>query len=105
MKVKIVLGLMLAAFSMSAQQIILPEGQQWNVVEEGKTLAFKLSVKDSASAKRYLLSGINGYNMTLDSVGNFSWTPGFDVVNRLEREKEVSAIIEIELTNGNRARQ
>jgi DNA polymerase IIIc chi subunit len=105
MKEKIALGLLLTVSALSAQQIILPEGQQWNVVEEGKTMAFKLSVKDSTSAKRYFLSGINGYAMTLDSIGNFSWTPGFDVVNRLEREKEISAIIEIELINGNRVRQ
>lgn len=105
MKVKIVFGLLLAVLSLSAQQIILPEGLHWNVVEEGKTLAFKLNVKDSVRAKRYLLSGINGYNMTLDSVGNFSWRPGFDVVNRLERVKEVSAIVEVEFMKGNRVQQ
>jgi hypothetical protein len=105
MKVKIACGLLLAVFSLNAQQIILPEGQQWNIVEEGKTLAFKLSVKDSVSVKRYWLSGINGYAMALDSVGNFLWAPGYEVVTRLEREKEVSAIVEVELGNGNRVRQ
>lgn len=103
MKVKIVFGLLLGVFSLSAQQINLPEGPQWNVVEEGKTLTFKLSTNDPV--KRFLLSGINGYAMMLDSLGNFSWTPGFEVVNRLEREKEISAIVEMELVNGNRVRQ
>jgi hypothetical protein len=105
MKGKLLFGLVLATVMTSAQQIILPEGQQWNVVEEGKLLQFKVSVHDSSYVKKFSLLGINGLNMHLDSVGNFSWAPGFDVVDRLEREKEFSIIIEAEMLKGNRARQ
>lgn len=105
MKIKLIAGCLLVALVTQAQQIILPDALNWNAVEEGKPLQFKISVRDSVSTKRFLLTGTNGYAMQLDSVGNFSWTPGFDVANRLEREKEVSIIVEAEMINGNRARQ
>ena len=105
MKIKLVLGWLLATLAAGAQQIVLPDSQNWNIVDEGKSLQFKIGIRDSVAAKRFLLSGSNGYNMHLDSLGNFSWTPGFDVVDRLEREKEISVIVEAEMVNGNRARQ
>jgi hypothetical protein len=105
MKIKLVLGWLLATLVAGAQQIMLPESQNWNVGDEGKLLQFKVGVRDSIAAKRFLLSGSNGYTMHLDSLGNFSWTPAFDVVDRLEREKEISVIVEAEMVNGNRARQ
>lgn len=102
---KLVLGCLFLTMVASAQQILLPEGQNWNVVEEGKQLQFKVSVQDSVAVKRFLLAGTNGFNMIVDTIGNFSWTPDFDMVDRLERTREVSVIIEAEQVNGNRVRQ
>lgn len=99
------LGCFLFTLAVNAQQIILPEAQNWSVVEEGKSLQFKLSVRDSVAVKRFQLSGSNGYHMLLDSIGNFSWTPDFNLVDRLEHEKEISVIAEAEMINGNRVRQ
>lgn len=105
MKIKLVLGWLLFTLVAGAQQIVLPDAQLWNVVNEGTSLHFKVGIRDSVAAKRFLLTGSNGYTMHLDSLGNFSWTPSFDVVDRLEREKEISVILEVEMINGIRARQ
>src|SRR5262245_41017671 len=105
MKIKLMLGWLLVSLTAGAQQVVLPEGLNWNMVEEGKQLQFKVGVRDSVAAKRFLLSGSNGYNMQMDTLGNFSLTLAFDVVKRLERENEVSVIVEVEMINGNRARQ
>jgi hypothetical protein len=93
------------ACSLQAQQIILPDGQSWNVVEEGKKISFKASINDSLHLKHFLITGAEGTSIQLDSLGNFYWIPGFDVVNRLEKEREFSLILEATLKNGSRVRQ
>jgi hypothetical protein len=89
---------------LNAQQVILPEGEAWKVTQEGTELAFRLGT-DTAGA-RFSIEGLAalGPGVVFDTLGYFAWTPSFDLVDRLERQKEVSIIFEAEWKNGMRAR-
>lgn len=105
MSVRLIFLLALVSTMLQAQQFILPDAPYWNVVNEGDTLEFKVRTSDTLHVKHFVVSGIDTKNIAIDTVGNFSWTPGFDVVNRLEKEKEFSFFIEAVLVDGNRIRQ
>lgn len=92
-----------ASISVSGQKLVLPEGDQWRLPFEGSETAFKVT-SDSAGA-RYALDGNNGFGMHLDSIGNFLWKPSFDLVDRLEKSKEITVIFQAEWKNGKKARQ
>ena len=106
MKSILALGLaLLIDISLTAQGILLPEAPGWNSTHEGRQIHFKLSVHDSLALKQYSIAGAESTTMQFDSLGNFSWTPGFDAVSRLEKEKEFSVIFEALLKSGQRIRQ
>ena len=101
----LILFLALASLPLVAQQVNLPQSIGWNVVEEGKSISFKASVHDSLYVKHFFLSGVNTITAQIDSIGNFSWKPDFDVVSRLEKEKEFSMIIIASLSDGRHINQ
>lgn len=87
-----------------AQQLIFPEGENWKSVAEGQELSFQLSSTDSLAA-RYSIDGVNGYGIQFDSLGKFYWKPAFELVDRLERQKEVTVIFQAEWKNGGKVRK
>lgn len=93
----------LASMATHAQRIIFPEGDQWRLPYEGTETTFKITT-DTAAA-RYTLEGNNGYGMQLDSIGNFLWKPSFDLVDRLEKTKELTVIFQAEWKNGKKIRK
>ena len=76
-------------------EIRFPDHPDWNVVEEGQTLAFRVFAY--GNSENYFFDLVEGKNtgMNLDSTGYFSWTPDFDFVDRLEETRNVQAIFEI----------
>jgi hypothetical protein len=87
-----------------AQRFIFPDSVGWKTVTEGKELSFKVSVNDD-SAPRFSLEGGNDYGMQFDSVGNFSWKPSFDLVDRLAQQKEISVIFQADWRDGKKLRR
>jgi len=77
-------------FSFS-QQLIFPDIENWNKVKEGQTLSFQVKVIDPAVPK-FSLEGVNGYGIHFDTLGNFSWTPSYDLADRLEKQKEIKPV-------------
>lgn len=75
-------------------------------VEEGETLEFKVFASGGKD-QNYSFDLIEGKNfdMALDSVGKFSWTPDFEFVNRIEKEKTASALIEVTNDSGQISRK
>lgn len=63
--------------------------QGWNQATEGQTLSFSVSVHDSVPVRLYYLRGGEESGMSLDSAGRFTWTPGFDLLSRQERMREI----------------
>jgi hypothetical protein len=101
-KLILVLIAALLCGQLSGQQLVFPDGDQWKAPYEGQQLNFQVRA-DSAGAK-FTMQGPSGPNVSFDSLGNFSWTPAFEVVDRLEKQKEFTVIFQAEWKNGKRAR-
>ncbi|MBK7653076.1 MAG: hypothetical protein IPJ20_23335 [Flammeovirgaceae bacterium] len=84
-----------------AQQLFVSDSSGWNTLKEGDFLSFKISSTDSISP-RLTLQGADSLRMQLDSLGTFFWKPGFDLVSRLEKQKEISVILQAEWKDGRR---
>lgn len=85
------------AYSQDADiNLLLPFAPGWNVVNEGETLAFTLETIGEDDGLIFTIS--NGWleGMELDSAGNFTWVPHFDLVDRLEEHKTFSVVFEVE---------
>lgn len=88
-----------------SQQLVFPDKSSWTRLEEGKTLNFDLTLSEPNHEVQFSLEGSNGYDMKLDSLGHFSWTPSFDLVDRIEKQKEINVIFQAVLKNNKRLRQ
>src|SRR5579872_2174073 len=86
-----------------SQQLVFPDTENWSKVKEGQTLSFQVKVNDHLAPK-FSLEGINGYGIQFDTLGNFSWTPSFNLVDRLEKQKEISLIFQAEWKDGRKVR-
>lgn len=87
--------------SVVGQQLVFPEGDSWKTVAEGMELAFQISSADSA---RFSIEGAKEYGIQFDSSGRFFWKPSFDLVDRLEKQKEITVIFQAAWPKGNKAR-
>ncbi len=88
----------------NAQRLQVSDSTKWNHLIEGNELSFKIYALDSI-VPRFTLEGVDGYRMHMDSLGNFAWNPSFDLVDRLEKQKEVSVIAQAEWKDGRRVRK
>lgn len=100
----VVFLLLLGALGSQAQSFIFPAAESWSILREGQTFAFNLDVTDT-NKPRYTLEGANGYQISFDTLGHFLWTPAFDLVDRLEKQKEITLIFQAEWKNGYRIRK
>jgi hypothetical protein len=94
----------LSVSQLCAQQLIFPDSTGWNVLIENEELSFFVMNTDSIQP-RYTLEGVNGYRIQFDSMGYFQWKPTFDLVDRLERQKEIILIFQAEWPDGRRVRK
>lgn len=100
-------------------KIQLPSKKNWNIGLEGQNFLFKLNgLSDSLNPEvKFDFQQGKQIGMNLDSIGFFSWTPGYNLVNRIEEEKlyqfiveansktegKTTAIIELKVKNVNRS--
>jgi len=102
---RIIFLLLLAApYSLNAQQFIFPDSLKWNQLKEGQLFSFRVKTSDQVVPK-FSLEGINGYGIQFDTIGNFSWQPSYDLVDRLEKQKEINLIFQAEWKDGRKIRQ
>ena len=87
-------------------QIIPPPTSDWQKINEGETRTFKVVIDQPTSAQYwyYVLDG-DLYGATIDSSGNFSWTPSFDLVDRIEEERTIPLTIEVKNDDDQQARK
>jgi hypothetical protein len=104
MRQPLLLLLILVSAIAHAQRIVVPEGDQWRLPYEGTETAFKL-MTDTVPPLKYSLEGNNDYGIRFDSTGNFAWTPSFDLVDRLEKTKEITVIFQAEWKGGKKMRK
>lgn len=83
-------------------RITLPNYPDWNLVKEGKELTFDLHIEGSLEDKLYKFSITQGKqeDMKLDSLGHFSWTPSYNLVDRLEKTRTIQLIVEATANEG-----
>ncbi|MBX2915314.1 MAG: hypothetical protein KF856_08605 [Cyclobacteriaceae bacterium] len=96
--------LIIACISGQAQQISVSDSTGWHSLFEGAELSFRMETPEVIKP-RYTLEGGNGYGIQLDTLGNFYWKPSFDLVDRIEKKKEVTVLIQAEWKDGKRARK
>jgi Putative Ig domain len=92
------------ATPLQAQLFIFPLVENWTTIKEGQALTFKLDV-DEPTKPRYSIEGINSLAISFDTLGHFSWTPSFDLVDRLEKQKEITLIFQGEWKAGKHLRK
>ncbi len=83
--------------------MIFPEGDQWRLPYEGTDMSFRVTT-DTVPPK-FSLEGNAGFGIQFDSTGNFSWKPSYDLVDRLEKSKELTVIFQAEWKGGKKIRK
>lgn len=86
-----------------SQQLLFPDSTNWNQLKEGHLKAFRVKTNDPV-LPRYSIEGLNGYGIQFDTLGNFSWAPSFDLVDRLEGQKEINLIFQADWKDGRKVR-
>ena len=94
----------LVASISNAQKLQVSDSTGWNSLREGGELSFKIYALDSI-APYFTMEGVEGYKIQFDSLGNFRWNPSFDLVDRLEKQKEINVIVQAEWKDGRRVRK
>ncbi|MEQ8362409.1 MAG: hypothetical protein RH948_06030 [Cyclobacteriaceae bacterium] len=87
-----------------SQDLVFPFQYGWNILSEGEELKFKLAVKDSVPPRFFSLDGFESTGIQFDTLGNFQWQPGFDLVDRLEKQKDFNVIFEVSMEDGRKTR-
>lgn len=77
----------------SSPKLILPDSSGWNLIKENQLLSFQVRTTEPDPAF-FSLDGGEDLKITFDSLGNFSWQPSYDLVDRVTRMKEFTIIIE-----------
>ncbi len=97
----------LISFAQADYQIVFPYQRDWNKFEEGSTRDFQLQVAQSSIDKRFSFSITQGkqIGMEIDSTGHFSWTPGYNLVDRVEKIKLFQVLVEAVSDSGDYVRR
>jgi len=103
MRYALLFTIILSGFAMQAQRLIFPEGDHWRLPSEGTEVVFKVTT-DSIPPKFSLEENV-GSGMVFDSLGNFFWKPSYDLVDRLEKSKEITVIFQAEWKRGKKVRK
>ena len=84
----------------------LPTTGGWNEGREGEVLEFSLTARGGSDDQySFQLLGDSLPGMQLDPSGNFSWQPGYDVVNPNEPPMTVTARFAVRSASGQTATQ
>lgn len=89
-------------------RIIFPDQSNWNVLEEGKPFSFKLQTRPShqdSTAIRFSIVEGRQDGMQLDSIGNFQWTPSYDLVDRIQGSKTFTVLFAASTDKGDQVRR
>lgn len=87
-------------------KITFPEQPGWNLIKEGQKLQFNVTASGGAD-NRFTYSLIQGRieGMEFDTTGRFTWTPGFDFVDRLAKDRTVQLLFEARNAKDERVKQ
>jgi hypothetical protein len=87
-------------------QIVLPQHTDWTTIAEGSSLSIDLRTTAAAPDTLYFSIAQGRLDgMTLDSLGHFAWTPGFELADRVGGVKVVPVLFEVKNQRGESATQ
>lgn len=82
-------------------QLILPTQPNWNVVPEGSAVRFDLkAVGAPGDTFSFAFGSDKQDGMQLDSLGHFSWTPSYDLTDRVQSAKLYPVSFEVRNQRG-----
>lgn len=103
LKCVLLIGFLSASLSSAAQKadstsqndvrLILPDSTGWNIVPENHVVSFEVKTTHP-DPPFFSIEGAENLGIQFDSAGRFFWQPSYDLVDRVERMKEFSVIIE-----------
>lgn len=89
-------------FAQETPKIILPSGKEWSQLKEGTEVSFELKVEGKNCEKfRFTIPQGKIDGMAFDSLGRFTWTPGYNLVDRLDSYKFHQVIFEAKCDSTN----
>lgn len=97
--------LTIPVFSQTGHDLILPDSANWNILNEGTTLSFKLRATNTEDIRYFSSENSDKLPIQFDSLGNFSWKLSYDLVNRLEQKKDFTIIFQALWKDGRRDRK
>jgi len=89
----------------SPSPFIFPDSAGWNILSENQELRFKVRSTHQSPKVHYSIEGVDGLGIEFDSLGDFRWTPSFDLVDRVQKSKDVTLIFSQMLPDGKRERK
>ncbi len=87
-------------------QLLLPSQPNWTTVDEGTPIRADLRAVANATDTLYFSIAQGQLDgMMLDSLGHFSWTPGYDLVDRIKQTRIVPVQFDVRNRRGEVATQ
>lgn len=99
-------SIMSAAQDQQTLQLFVPQASNWTTVAEGTPVKANFRTNaNPADTLRYTIADGRLEGMVIDSTGAFSWTPSYNLVDRLELTKKVPIRVEVQNQRGEIASQ
>ncbi|MEO5975953.1 MAG: hypothetical protein ABIS36_09900 [Chryseolinea sp.] len=98
-------GLTVHAQTNSSSSFVLPDSTGWNIVNEGQKVSFNIKSTHHSPKILFSIENVDGLGIEFDSLGHFSWTPSYDLVDRVEKSKDIMVIFQQFLPDGKRERK
>jgi hypothetical protein len=92
------------SFGQNGYSLLFPDSSGWRNIPENQELKFRVSTSGPQPVY-FRIEGTENTGIQFDSLGNFSWKPSFDFVDRVSRKKQVSVIFEASGGKEKRVRQ
>jgi hypothetical protein len=94
----------LITYSQNDPSLIFPDSTGWNVLNEDEVLSFQVKSTHTEDVQ-FSVEGTEGLDIHFDSLGNFSWKPSFDLVDRVTKTRDITLIFQTEMKDGKREKQ
>jgi hypothetical protein len=89
-------------FAQETPKILLPAGKEWTQLKEGSEVSFELKLEGKNCEKfRFTIPQGKLEGMAFDSLGRFTWTPPYSMVDRLDSYKFQQVIFEAKCDSTN----
>lgn len=96
-------ALTLPSQAQTTPELVFPDSVGWNIINEDEERKFQVRINPDTTAW-FSIEGAEDLGIDFDTLGHFLWKPSFDLVDRVEKTKEVSVIFQAGLKNGERIR-